>query len=95
MFVLLFASSGPPARAANSPRWGLTGRPRRPTREFFQPRLDQNLPGSLPRVDPQIAGAWADKPIHAWTLQPWNGFGEFVRPRILSVDDKRGEWRDD
>jgi phosphate transport system substrate-binding protein len=27
-------------------------------------------------------------------VQPWNGFEEFVRQRILSVPGKRGEWRD-
>jgi len=40
-------------------------------------------------------GEWADKPIKAWGIKPWNGFEEFVRQRVLSVGDKRGEWRDD
>jgi phosphate transport system substrate-binding protein len=41
------------------------------------------------------AGEWADKPIKAWGIKPWNGFEEFVRQRVLSVGDKRGEWRED
>jgi phosphate transport system substrate-binding protein len=42
-----------------------------------------------------LAGEWADKPIRLYGIQPWNGFEEFVRQRVLSVGDKRGEWRDD
>jgi phosphate transport system substrate-binding protein len=42
-----------------------------------------------------LTGEWADKPIKAWGIKPWNGFEEFVRQRVLSVGDKRGEWRDD
>jgi len=38
-----------------------------------------------------IKGEWADKPIHAWGVQPWNGFEQFIRLRVL----KGGEWRDD
>ncbi|MFJ6569618.1 PstS family phosphate ABC transporter substrate-binding protein [Streptomyces sp. NPDC091292] len=38
-------------------------------------------------------GEWADKPIHIVGLQPWNGFEEFVRQRVLGSDGKRGEWR--
>ena len=40
-------------------------------------------------------GEWADKPIHAWGIKPWNGFEEFIRQRVLSTAGKRGEWRDD
>ena len=40
-------------------------------------------------------GEWADKPIKAWGIKPWNGFEEFVRQRVLSVGGKRGEWRED
>jgi phosphate transport system substrate-binding protein len=36
------------------------------------------------------AGDWGDKPIHAWGVQPWNGFEQFIRLRVL----KGGEWRD-
>jgi phosphate transport system substrate-binding protein len=37
-----------------------------------------------------MAGEWADKPIHAWGVQPWNGFEQFIRLRVLMS----GEWRD-
>jgi len=42
-----------------------------------------------------LTGEWADKPIHVYGIKPWNGFEEFIRQRVLSSDDKRGEWRDD
>lgn len=42
-----------------------------------------------------LTGEWADKPIHIYGVQPWNGFEEFVRQRVLSVPGKRGEWRTD
>jgi phosphate transport system substrate-binding protein len=42
-----------------------------------------------------LGGEWADKPIHAYGIKPWNGFEEFVRQRVLSSGGKRGEWRDD
>jgi len=42
-----------------------------------------------------LGGEWADKPIKAWGIKPWNGFEEFVRQRVLSVGGKRGEWRED
>lgn len=42
-----------------------------------------------------LTGEWADKPIHAYGIKPWNGFEEFIRQRVLSVDGKRGEWRTD
>jgi phosphate transport system substrate-binding protein len=42
-----------------------------------------------------LTGEWADKPIKAYGVKPWNGFEEFVRQRILSAAGKRGEWRDD
>ncbi|MFD9601320.1 substrate-binding domain-containing protein [Streptomyces sp. NBC_01224] len=38
-------------------------------------------------------GDWADKPVHIVGLQPWNGFEEFVRQRVLDHNGKRGEWR--
>jgi phosphate transport system substrate-binding protein len=40
-----------------------------------------------------LTGEWANKPIHIYGLQPWNGFEEFVRQRVLNADGKRGEWR--
>ncbi len=42
-----------------------------------------------------LGGEWADKPIKAYGIKPWNGFEQFVRQRVLSKDGKRGEWRDD
>lgn len=42
-----------------------------------------------------LTGEWADKPIKAYGIKPWNGFEEFVRQRVLSNAAKRGEWRDD
>jgi phosphate transport system substrate-binding protein len=42
-----------------------------------------------------LTGEWANKPIHLVGIKPWNGFEEFVRQRVLSVGDQRGEWRDD
>ena len=42
-----------------------------------------------------LSGEWADKPVRLYGIKPWNGFEEFVRQRILSVGDKRGEWRED
>ena len=45
--------------------------------------------------DLALGGEWADKPIKAYGIKPWNGFEEFVRQRVLSKDEKRGEWRED
>lgn len=42
-----------------------------------------------------LTGEWADKPIHVVGVKPWNGFEEFVRQRVLSVGERRGEWRTD
>jgi phosphate transport system substrate-binding protein len=42
-----------------------------------------------------LTGDWADKPVHAWGVKPWNGFEEFVRERVLSTTGGRGEWRAD
>jgi len=42
-----------------------------------------------------LTGEWADKPIKPYGIRPWNGFEEFVRQRVLSTPDKRGEWRED
>lgn len=42
-----------------------------------------------------LTGAWAEKSINLYGIKPWNGFEEFIRQRILSVGEKRGEWRDD
>ena len=42
-----------------------------------------------------LKGEWADKPLKVWGIQPWNGFEEFIRQRVLSKDGRRGEWRAD
>lgn len=42
-----------------------------------------------------LQGEMAEQPVHAYGVAPWNGFEEFVRQRVLSVGDARGEWRDD
>jgi phosphate transport system substrate-binding protein len=41
------------------------------------------------------AGAWADKPVHVYAIEPWNGFEEFVRQRVLNSNGRRGDWRTD
>jgi phosphate transport system substrate-binding protein len=42
-----------------------------------------------------LTGEWADKPVKLYGIKPWNGFEEFVRQRVLSLGNQRGEWRDD
>lgn len=42
-----------------------------------------------------LTGDWADKPVKLHGIKPWNGFEEFVRQRVMSRGDKRGEWRED
>lgn len=42
-----------------------------------------------------LTGDWADKPIRLYGVRPWNGIEEFVRQRVLSVGERRGEWRED
>ena len=39
-----------------------------------------------------LTGEWASKPVHLYGIQPWNGFEEFVRQRVLSTPGHRGEW---
>ncbi|MFD0677534.1 MULTISPECIES: stalk domain-containing protein [unclassified Paenibacillus] len=41
-----------------------------------------------------LTGEWADKPINLYGIQPWNGFEEFIRQKVLSTDGQRGEWRE-
>jgi phosphate transport system substrate-binding protein len=43
-----------------------------------------------PASPARMTREWADKPIHAWGVEPWNGFEQFIRLRVL----KGGEWRD-
>lgn len=40
-----------------------------------------------------LTGDWADKPIHIYGIKPWNGYEEFIRQRVLSTPNQRGEWR--
>lgn len=42
-----------------------------------------------------LSGEWADRPINVYGIRPWNGIEEFVRQRVMSVDGRRGEWRED
>ncbi|MBV6416752.1 MAG: Phosphate-binding protein PstS [Steroidobacteraceae bacterium] len=42
-----------------------------------------------------LGGEWANKPVRAYAIQPWNGFEEFIRQRVLSPGATRGEWRED
>lgn len=42
-----------------------------------------------------LKGEWANKDIQVYAVQPWNGFEEFIRQRVLSPGQTRGEWRDD
>ena len=66
-------------------------------------QLDAILSTTLHRGGPAIrtwgqlglTGEWADKPIDVWAVKPWNGFEEFIRERVLSTPDHRGEWRTD
>ncbi|MHB8814954.1 MAG: PstS family phosphate ABC transporter substrate-binding protein [Steroidobacteraceae bacterium] len=41
------------------------------------------------------AGAWAARPVHVYGIEPWNGFEEFVRQRVLNAAGQRGNWRTD
>jgi phosphate transport system substrate-binding protein len=38
-----------------------------------------------------LTGDWADEPIHIVGIQPWNGFEEFVRQRVMDANGMRGE----
>lgn len=42
-----------------------------------------------------LTGKWAKRPVTLYGITPWNGFEEFVRQRVLSTVDRRGEWRTD
>lgn len=42
-----------------------------------------------------LTGEWKNKRVNLHGIQPWNGFEEFVRQRVLDHDGKRGEWRED
>ncbi|HZZ92178.1 MAG TPA: PstS family phosphate ABC transporter substrate-binding protein [Usitatibacter sp.] len=42
-----------------------------------------------------LTGDWADRPIHPYGVKPWDGFEDLLREKVLSVGDKRGDWRGD
>ena len=42
-----------------------------------------------------LEGGWADAPVRRFGIEPWNGFEEFFRQRVLNAQGKRGEWRGD
>ena len=45
-----------------------------------------------------LKAEWYDKKIEVYAVKPWNGFEEFVRERVLCINNttaKRGEWRKD
>lgn len=42
-----------------------------------------------------LEGDWADAPVRRFGIEPWNGFEEFFRQRVLNAQGKRGEWRGD
>ena len=42
-----------------------------------------------------LGGGWADRPLKRFGVQPWNGFEEFFRQRVLNANGRRGEWRSD
>lgn len=41
-----------------------------------------------------LTGAWARRPVTLYGIQPWNGYEEFIRQRVLGTPGHRGEWRD-
>ena len=42
-----------------------------------------------------LGGSWSDRPVRRYGIEPWNGFEEFFRQRVLNAQGKRGEWRGD
>lgn len=42
-----------------------------------------------------LGDGWADRPVRRYGIEPWNGFEEFFRQRVLDAQAKRGEWRGD
>jgi phosphate transport system substrate-binding protein len=71
-----------------------------PLEKISLAQLDGIFSSTRHRGSPRIArwgdlgvqGKWADQPIHAHGIRPWNGFEEFMRQRVLNLGDKRGEW---
>lgn len=75
--------------------------PRNPVKRLTLKQLDAVFSRSHLRGDHAVAtwgalgahGAWASRPIHVYGIQPWNGFEEFVRERVLDAAGHRGHWR--
>lgn len=42
-----------------------------------------------------LEGDWAEAPVRRFGIEPWNGFEEFFRQRVLDAQGKRGVWRSD
>lgn len=42
-----------------------------------------------------LGDSWSDRPVRRYGIEPWNGFEEFFRQRVLNTQGKRGEWRGD
>jgi len=77
--------------------------PANPVKQLSLEQLDAALSRSHLRGDRAAVtwgelgatGEWAERPVHVYAIQPWNGFEEFVRQRVLDADGQRGEWRTD
>jgi phosphate transport system substrate-binding protein len=75
--------------------------PRNPVTALSLRQLDaafsrSHLRGDAPAVtwgQLGATGAWADRPVHVYAIEPWNGFEEFVRQRVLDAGGRRGHWR--
>jgi phosphate transport system substrate-binding protein len=75
--------------------------PANPVKQLSLRQLDAALSRSHLRGDrPALTwgelgagGKWARRPIHVYAIQPWNGFEEFVRQRVLDAGGRRGHWR--
>ena len=74
-----------------------------PLEEISLKQLDAIFSATLHRGGPAIetwgdlglSGNWADKPVRRFGVEPWNGFEEFFRQRVLNAHGRRGEWRRD
>ena len=75
--------------------------PDNPVKQLSLRQLDAALSRSHLRGDrPALtwgqlgaSGKWAQRPVHVYAIQPWNGFEEFVRQRVLDAGGRRGHWR--
>ncbi|HET9107365.1 MAG TPA: substrate-binding domain-containing protein [Steroidobacteraceae bacterium] len=75
--------------------------PANPVKQLSLEQLDaafsrSHLRGDRPAVTWGQLGArgtWAQRPVHVYAIEPWNGFEEFVRQRVLDAGGRRGHWR--